>query len=115
MPWWSWVLIWTGLVLVLLGMLAFFAITLFRKAMRTLGALEDLGRAAELDPRADETEPETERFTPAVFRSRRELLDAVRLRRAARARRRQRRRDRLFQRSKLSTYAPLNQRTEPHA
>jgi hypothetical protein len=33
MPWWSWVLIWIGLVLGLLGMLAFFGWSLFRKTM----------------------------------------------------------------------------------
>lgn len=115
MPWWSWLLIWTGLVLALLGLLAWFGLTLFRKAMRTLHALEDLGRAAELDPHALPAEAEPERFTPAVFRSRQELSDAVLLRHAAGARRRQLRRDRLIQRSKLMTHAPLNQRTDPHA
>ncbi|GAB3578284.1 hypothetical protein GCM10027406_14210 [Leifsonia lichenia] len=33
MPWWSWVVIWVVLVLGLLGMLAYFAVQLFRKLM----------------------------------------------------------------------------------
>lgn len=33
MPWWSWVVIWAGLVLGLLGMLASFGWSLFRKAL----------------------------------------------------------------------------------
>jgi len=107
MPWWSWVLIWTGLVLGLLGMLAWFGLRLFRKSMRTLRALEGLGRPADPDPHALAAEFEPEPFTPAVFRSRQELSDAVLVRRAAGARRRQLRRDRLIQRSKLVTYARL--------
>lgn len=41
MPWWSWVLIWAGLVLAMLGMFAFFGWRLFRKAV---GAMDELGR-----------------------------------------------------------------------
>lgn len=43
MPWWSWLIIWTLLVLALLGMLAGAGVTLFRKLMKTARALHDLG------------------------------------------------------------------------
>ena len=113
MPWWSWLLIWTGLGLALLGMLAWFGFRLFRKLMRTLRALEDLGGMVDLDP--GPVASDAVRFTPAVFRSHQELSDAAQLQRAAAERRRQLRRDRLVQRSKLMTQTPLNQRTDPHA
>ena len=114
MPWWSWFLIWTGLVLALLGMLAWLGVVLFRKLMRTVAALEEidtqlagLGLAAEA--------PARETFTPAMFRSLPELFEEVELQHAARARRRQLRRDRLIARSKLVKHAPVIQRTDPHA
>lgn len=42
MPWWSWVLIWTGLVLVLLVVLALCAVSLYRKVMALLAEFETL-------------------------------------------------------------------------
>ncbi|NLT26346.1 MAG: hypothetical protein GXX90_06815 [Microbacteriaceae bacterium] len=42
MPWWSWVLIWTGLVVLLLVVLALGAIMLWRKATAALDELERL-------------------------------------------------------------------------
>lgn len=114
MPWWSWLLIWTVLVLALFGMLAWFGVRLFRKLMTTMRALEEIGtQLGSLDPSAGE--PARERFTPAMFRSLPELFEEVEQQHAARARRRQLRRDRLIARSKLVTYAPFMQRTDPHA
>lgn len=114
MPWWSWLLIWTGLVLALLGMLAWFGVTLFRKLMTTMRALEEIGaQLGNLDPSSEA--PARERFTPAMFRSLPELFEEVELQHAARARRRQLRRDRLIARSKLVKHAPFMQRTDPHA
>ena len=114
MPWWSWILIWTGLVLALLGMLAWFGVALFRKLMTTMRALEDVAtQLSELGLAAEA--PARERFTPAMFRSLPELFEEVELQHAARARRRQLRRDRLIARSKLVKHAPLMQRTDPHA
>ena len=75
MPWWSWLLIWTVLVLGLLGMLAFFAWWLFRKVVaagREAAALME--KAEVLSRRADELH---ERFEPAVLADA-ELLRAER-------------------------------------
>jgi hypothetical protein len=55
MPWWSWVVIWIVLVLGLLGMLAYFGWSLFRKLMaaaREAGALME--KAAILSERSAE-------------------------------------------------------------
>ena len=114
MPWWSWVLIWTGLVLALLGMLAWFGVALFRKLMNTMRALEDIGTQLSGLDLASEA-PARGGFTPAMFRSLPELFEEVELQHAARALRRQLRRDRLIARSKLMKHAPLTQRTDPHA
>lgn len=54
LPWWSWVLIWTGLVLVLLVVLAVLALRLWRKATALLGEADELQRLLdELGARAD--------------------------------------------------------------
>ncbi|WBM80342.1 hypothetical protein KIV56_02080 [Cryobacterium breve] len=119
MPWWSWVLIWTGLVLVLLGMLAWFAVTLFRKLMAladAVGALGDLVGGLDADP-AEETPPRR----PAIFADWSELALAVDLQRTARERHRQERRDRRIARGKLLQHGPIvrpdppMKRTQPHA
>ncbi len=75
MPWWSWILIWGGLVLALLAMLALLSWWLFRKAvgvMEELGALADktdaLGRMSD---RLAETD--TTPFVPAVLQDRAEV------------------------------------------
>ncbi|MCU1403538.1 MAG: hypothetical protein JWM70_1862 [Microbacteriaceae bacterium] len=54
MPWWSWFLIWGGLSLLLLMMLAAFGWLLFRKVMAVFGALEALGALAGLLHDADD-------------------------------------------------------------
>ncbi len=114
MPWWSWILIWTGLVLGLLGMLAWFGYVLFRKAMRTADALERLGdQVAELGDQPEA--PSEPRFRPAVFEDRAEVRLDFELTRAERLRRRQLRRDRLVTRGKLLQHAPFTQRTDPYA
>ena len=46
MPWWSWVLIWTGLVVLLLAVLVLGAIHLWRKMQ---GALSEFERFSELE------------------------------------------------------------------
>jgi hypothetical protein len=114
MPWWSWLLIWSVLVLGLLGMLAWFGYALFRKLMGALKALEELGnQVARLGPAADEAAPY--KFRPAVFRDLHELVHAAGVARNARDRRRQLRRDRFIARSKLFAQAFSIQRTDPHA
>ena len=114
MPWWSWLLLWSGLGLALCAVLAWFAFTLFKKLIKAAEALEDLGnRVADLDLNLDEPAPD--RFTPAIFLHRHDLALAVDQNRADRAHRRQLRRDRLIGRGKLLQQAPLTQRTDPHA
>jgi hypothetical protein len=54
MPWWSWILIWGGLSLLLVMMLAAFGWLLFRKALAVFGALEALAALAGLLHNADE-------------------------------------------------------------
>lgn len=56
MPWWSWVLIWLGLVLAMLAMLAWFAWKLFKKLMVAVSALEEL--AVSLEPLSRVAPPE---------------------------------------------------------
>ncbi len=114
MAWWSWVLIWSGLVLVLIGVLAWFGYALFRKAVRTMEALEALAEQVaglELAPEA----PPLPRFRPAVFEETADVLLAVEQGRAERRHRRQLRRDRLVARGKLLQHAPSTQRTDSHA
>lgn len=54
MPWWSWVLIWAGLVLVLLVVLALCALQLWRKARGLMEEADELQRLLdELAARAD--------------------------------------------------------------
>jgi hypothetical protein len=48
MPWWSWILIWAGLCLLLTAMLAMFALLLFRKVVAVFAALEALAALAGL-------------------------------------------------------------------
>lgn len=51
MPWWSWVLIWTGLVILLLVVLGLAAWWLFRKFLALLGDVATLAdRASLIDP-----------------------------------------------------------------
>jgi hypothetical protein len=54
MPWWSWVLIWGGLSLFLVAMLAAFALLLFRKVIVVFAALEALAALAGLLRGADD-------------------------------------------------------------
>lgn len=113
MPWWSWVIIWTLLVLVLLGMLVWFAVALFTKLMATMRALGELGeQLAALDARLDDLGEE--RFRPAIWADRAELALEIERGRAARQRSRQERRDARVARGKLIRQAPTNQRMFPH-
>jgi hypothetical protein len=112
-PWWSWLVIWTGLVLALLGMLAWSGISLFRKLMTmtdAAGAIVD--QLADVDPdphRADDGGAETSAaaFRPAIFASRRELASIVDRHRVERELRRQVRRDDWVTRGKLLQHGPV--------
>jgi hypothetical protein len=105
-PWWSWVIIWVLLVGALLGMLAWFAVRLFRKLMTAADALGDLGdQLAGLDTDVEELSPA--RFSPAIFANRAELAEDIERRRERRAHRRQERRDLAINRGKLLRHAPI--------
>jgi hypothetical protein len=112
MAWWGWALIWTGLVLGLLGMLVWFAIRLFHKAMATADALTELGdKMAVLDGAlsdSDSASQQKPRFSPAIFQDAGELAFLREQERAERARLRQARRDGRIDRGKLLTHAPTN-------
>ena len=99
MPWWSWLLIWSGLVLGLLAVLSWFGVALYRQARGTLLALESLSdqvSAVDLDLAA--TRPP---FTAAAFADATVLRHHLEQRRVERTRRRQLRRDALIVRGKL--------------
>lgn len=86
MPWWSWVLIWFGLGLVLLLTLGLLAWWLFRKFLVLLDDLTELADRASLLETAD---PEIVRPQLAVLAEVREVRareDARRFRRAERRR-----------------------------
>ncbi|WP_129586648.1 hypothetical protein [Microterricola viridarii] len=69
MPWWSWWLIWGGLVLALLGMLAYFGVTLFRKAAAGARELGELSSAlGKLDAQLDELAPARTPQLPSAIR-----------------------------------------------
>lgn len=99
MPWWSWLVIWTVLVLGLFGMLAFFAWWLFRKVVaagREAAALMD--KAEVLSRRAEELH---DTFEPAVLADAAELLEQRHEHLAERAIARQARRDARVRRGRL--------------
>jgi hypothetical protein len=107
MPWWSWILIWGGLVLALLAMLALLSWWLFRKAV---GVMEELGQLAEKtevlsrmsDELADADAPD---FVPAVVRERSQVSLEHYARVQERAVRRQMRRELRIARGKMLTRA----------
>jgi hypothetical protein len=108
MPWWSWLIIWGVLVLALLGMLAFFAVRLFRKLMaagREAGALAE--KAELLQRRSDDLRDAP--FHPAVFADLTELTTQREQDKADRAYARQARRDARVRRGKLLTNADPTQ------
>jgi hypothetical protein len=112
MPWWSWVIIWSVLVLALLGELAYLGYRLFKKAMRAADAFSTLlDRASELDERNKQFEDV--KFTPAVLRKYRvvsgERHELVTLSDARKAERREKR----LARGKMLITADLRQRTYP--
>lgn len=87
--WWGWVLIWTGLVVLLLVVLALGAWLLFRKGMRVL---DELGELADSTGVLEADDPVLPRRQLAVLAEARD----IRLREnARRAHRRERRRVRI--------------------
>jgi hypothetical protein len=107
MPWWSWILIWGGLVLALLAMLALLSWWLFRKAvavMHDLGELVDkteaLGRLS--DQLAD---TDTSSVVPAVLLKRGEVAAVHHARQHERDERRRMRREKRISRGRMLTRA----------
>lgn len=93
MPWWSWILIWVGLVLILIAMLVLIARWLYRKLLALEAELSRLQSLLdELEARADALVTETELARPAVVRDRDEVVAEHRaLRRTVDARKADRR------------------------
>ena len=99
MPWWSWLLIWSGLLSILLAVLGWFAVALYRKSLGTLRAVEALSdQVSAVDMGLP---PDSVPFTPAVFADSAVLFHTVERRRGDQAHRRQLRRDARILRGKL--------------
>lgn len=100
MTWWSWILIWTGLSLALVAMVALFAYSYVRKGLgilRQLDALmEKMGAIAD-----DEQAEPLARTRPAILIDRDTLLETRRLHQDRRAERLAVRRGIRLQRGKL--------------
>lgn len=106
MPWWSWILIWTGLVLVLLGVLALCAWWLFGKAKALGVELERLNELlAEFEARADALVAAAEPSTSAILRGRDAVAAERRSLRRVIDRRKDERRAARLERGKLLTTA----------
>jgi hypothetical protein len=104
MPWWSWILIWGGLVLALIGMFVFLGWRLFRKATAALRELSRLAdKTALLSAGADGLTDHS--FTPAVLREHSDVVANHRRVADARASRREARRVKRFTRGRLLTSA----------
>ncbi len=99
MPWWSWLIIWTVLVLGSLGMLAGLGLRLFRKALRTLQGVEAVGE--QISAIDINLAPPSAPFQPAIFADAQVLRQGIAQRSAERTHRSQQRRDALIVRGKL--------------
>lgn len=78
MPWWSWLIIWSALVLALLALIVLGALWLWRKLLRLF---DDLGELAEQASVLEGVEDAPDvRIEPAILRD----IDDVRRRRAIR-------------------------------
>lgn len=98
--WWGTLLIWAGLVLGMLGMLALFAWWLFRKSLTLLDDLSDLAATTAI---LEVDEPVLARQEIAVLADRRDIRRRVDARRAHRAQRRRERHDRRMMRARRIT------------
>lgn len=107
MPWWSWVLIWFGLFLALLGMFAIFAWHLFKKLMVAFRDLEKLALVAEVLQRRAADEPA--RFRSALSQDFGEVHTRREAEREKRAERVGARRNNRVNRAKLLTGADYRQ------
>ncbi|RRJ87168.1 hypothetical protein EG850_04920 [Gulosibacter macacae] len=109
MPWWSWVLIWTGLVVLLLAVLVLGAIWLYRKAMAASAEFDRLEQVqAEFASLAEQRVTPYQPRKIALLRD----LDDVQRERDARAERRDERRE-LRREAKLARAHALTH-ADPH-
>jgi hypothetical protein len=110
--WWGWVLIWAGLVVALLAMVALFAWRLFR---RFLGVLDDFfvltEKTAVLDGVDQTHEP---RPLNAVLEDSETVRARTRARMQRRADRRHSRRQARIRRAKMITTARIDLKEWPH-
>ncbi|MCU1439466.1 MAG: hypothetical protein JWP85_463 [Rhodoglobus sp.] len=100
--WWGWLLIWTGLGLALVAMLALFAWWLFRKSLRLL---DDLSALAETTAILEVDDPVLPRQQLAVLAELRDIRSREDARRARRSNRRRQRHDRRMTRARRITSA----------
>lgn len=110
--WWGWLLIWAGLVLALLGMLAGFAWWLFRKSLVLLDDLGELGATTAL---LQPGEPEPVRPPLAVLAAPERVRAREDARRAHRDRVRREARARRLDRARRITRADASTRVWPEA
>ena len=108
--WWGWLLLWAGLVLALLVMLALFAWWLFRKAMRLLDDVSELATTAEILAVDD---VELDRPAIAVLADLRDIRAREDARRAHRSRRRNDRHRRRLARARAITSVDASKRQWP--
>jgi hypothetical protein len=109
-PWWGWLLIWTGLVLALLVTLGLLLWWLFRKAMRLLDDVDELAGTAEILAVDDVELP---RPAIAVLADLRDIRAREEARKAHRARRRSDRYQRRMARARRITSADASARQWP--
>ena len=110
LAWWAWLLIWTGLVLALLAVLALGAWWLFRKSMTVLDDLADLAETTEI---LGVDEAELPAPAIAVLADLRDIRAREDARRAHRSRRRNNRHRRRLARARAITSVDASKRQWP--
>ena len=108
MQWWSWLIIWTLLIAGLVGMLIYFAISLFRKFLAVYEDFEVLLDRAESLSAASDDLTENSPHSPAIFGDRAELGYEVEWMRRERLIRKQLRREARIRRAKMLRTASPN-------
>jgi len=108
--WWGWILIWAGLVLALLVVLALTGWWLFRKALRLLDDVSGLAEKAEI---LDIDDVELPKQTIAVLADLREIRAREDARLSHRAKRRDERHRRRMQRARRITSADASRQQWP--
>jgi hypothetical protein len=110
MPWWAWLLIWTGLVLALVVMLGLFAWWLFRKFLTLTDDLADLAERSAL---LEVDDPVLVKPEIAVLAQVRDIREREAARRAHRADQRRQRDERRMARARRITGPGAAQREWP--